>query len=293
MLRRLERAAGHVAGHLARLALDRVAQDERLDAGVPGARRRRLEGVPGPRDQHRLGAGEARIAGLGRLLGARLEVGAHRRRRYDFVARQDRAGVGEAGRVRHRGARGDARRVVAGYVGDNQRDHARRRRRRGQAPAFDRGKVLAHAVHLRDVRARPQEQAVDLLLVREGKPRGGQGEQGRAAARDQAQHEVVRRQAAHQRQDAFGGLAPGGVGDRMGRLDHLDPPAPHLAARNAVAVAGHHQALERAAPMVLDRARHGGRGLAGADHDGPPLGARRQVPGHGKRRVGGGKRRVE
>ena len=54
----------------------------------------------------------------------------------------------------------------------------------------------------------------------------------------------------------------GGIGDRMGCLDDLDPLAGH-----GVAVAGDHEAFERPAPVLLDRLRHGGGGFAGAEDD--------------------------
>ena len=72
----------------------------------------------------------------------------------------------------------------------------------------------------------------------------------------------LRGEAAHPREDAAGGLAPGGVGHRMRRLDDLDALAGH-----GVAVAGDDEAFERARPVALERLRHRRRGLAGADHD--------------------------
>ncbi len=57
---------------------------------------------------------------------------------------------------------------------------------------------------------------------------------------------------------------PGVVGHRVRGLDDLD-----AAARRAVAVARHHESGQRAAPVLFDRLRHRGRGLAGADHHQP------------------------
>lgn len=72
----------------------------------------------------------------------------------------------------------------------------------------------------------------------------------------------------------------GGVGHRMGGLDHLDP-----AGRPAMAVAGDDQPLA-GAPGLLHRLGHARRGLAGADHEHPSGGARRQHVGQPPHRIG-------
>jgi hypothetical protein len=165
--RRSDRDVRHVAGHLARLSLDRVAQDDRCAGRLSRAQGGCFQGVLRAGDEPGLGTGQTGIARLGRLLRGRFQMGAHRRRRRNAVTLQDRARVGEAGCVRYRWTRGDAGRVVPGHIGDDQRNHPRRGRRRSQAPALDGGEVLAHTVHLRDVRARGEERPVDLLLVLE------------------------------------------------------------------------------------------------------------------------------
>ena len=143
--------------------------------------------------------------------------------------------------------------------------------------------MLAHAIDLADGRARAQQRAGHRLLVRERQPRRRQRQQRRGAARDQAQHEIVRPRgpatiASMRRAAARAGC----VGHRMGGLDHLD-----AAARHAMAVARDDEPDERARPMVLDGARHRGRGLAGADDDGAAARRRRQMRRHDPRRRGG------
>ena len=140
------------------------------------------------------------------------------------------------------------------------------------AAALDCRQVLPDRVHLGDVGARGEQRAVDRLLVLERKAFRRQREQCRRAARDQAQHQVVRARALRVLQDPSGGGAAGSVRHRMRRLDHLDPGA-----RHGVAVAGHHEAFERPGHVPLDRARHRRRGLAGAEHDGAAGGRRRQM----------------
>jgi hypothetical protein len=285
---RLPRDAGHDPGDLARLALDRIAQDHRRDAGVQRRLRRGLQGVLRSSDQPELRSGQARVARLGCLVQRRGQVPRHGRGRRDAVLLQDRAGLGEAGRVRHGRAGGDHRRVVPRHVGDRQGDDARGRRSTRQAPALDRREVLPDAVHLGDVGAAGEQRAGDRLLVLERQSRRRQGQQRRAAARDQTEQQVFRREPPGPFEDALGGPAPGGVGHRVGRLDHLDPPAVQ-----GVAVAGHDKAIERPLPMLLDRLGHGRRRLASADHDGAAGRRRGQVPRQGLAWVGGGQRRVE
>ncbi len=65
-----------------------------------------------------------------------------------------------------------------------------------------------------------------------------QGQQGRAAARNQRQHHIVGRQALGQGQHLrLGGVQPSGIGHRVGGLHHFNALARHL-----VAVAGDDQA---------------------------------------------------
>ena len=169
----------------------------------------------------------------------------------------------------------DRRRIVAGHVGDQQAHDLRRVRRGGEPAALDRGEMTADRVHLGDVRTAGEQRLVHRLLVGERQPRGRQRQQGRAAAGDQAQDQIVRAGALGEGQDPCRRGLPGGIRHRVRRLDDLDACAGY-----GVAVAGDHKPLERPRPVLLDRLGHRGRGLAGAEDDGAPSGWRRQVPRH-------------
>ena len=218
--------AGQHGADLARLAFQRVAQDQRREAQGARFGGHRLQRHERRGDHAVLAAGEARVAGLGRLLLRLFEMRGDRGGRRDPVMREERARFGEGRGVGHGGAGGDGRRVVAGHVGDGEGDHARRVRRRGEPPALDRRKVAADAVHLADGGAGAEQRAVDLLLVGKRQPRRRQGKQRRAAARDEEQHEVaVGQAAARERQDAPRRRFAGGVGHRVRGFHHLDARA--------------------------------------------------------------------
>ena len=108
--------------------------------------------------------------------------------------------------------------------------------------------MFAHGVHLADGGARLEQRLVHRLLVFEAHAFRGQREQRRAAAGDKTEHEVVLGQPLDQLEDALRRVAAGGVGNRVGGLDHFQ-----ALGRHAVAVAGHDQALERSLPGVLER----------------------------------------
>ena len=210
---------------------------------------------------------QAWIVRLGCFLGCTRQVRLHGGRRFDAVAREHGAGVSEGRRVGHGRPRSDRGRIVAGNVGDQQAHHLGRMGRGSEPAALDRREVLADHIHLADVGATGEKRPVDRLLVREREPLGRQGEQRRAATRDQAQDQIVRSGALGQLEDPPGcGLACG-VGDGMRRLDDLDPLAGH-----GMAVASDDEALERPGPVFLDRFCHGGGGLAGAEDDRASLG---------------------
>ena len=72
-----------------------------------------------------------------------------------------------------------------------------------QAPAFDARQMLANAVHFTNVGAAFQQGLVDGLFFGQAQAIGWQGEQSRAAARNEAQHQIVLRQTLGQRQNFF------------------------------------------------------------------------------------------
>src|SRR3546814_15232621 len=70
-----------------------------------------------------------------------------------------------------------------------------------------------------DVCSSDLQRPIDRLLVLQRQPLGRQGQQRRAAAGDEAQHQIVLSQALDQLQDARRGVAAGRVGHRMRGLD--------------------------------------------------------------------------
>ena len=105
------------------------------------------------------------------------------------------------------------------------------------------------------------------------RPGRGQGEQRRAAARDQAEHEVVLGQARDRGDDASRRVTTCLVGHWVGGLDDG-----HLLAVDGVPVGRDDDARQGPLPAPLDRARHGRGRLAGA-HDHGASGGRRRQPG--------------
>ena len=125
--------------------------------------------------------------------------------------------------------------------------------------------MLAHAIHFVDVGAAAQQGAVDRLLVAQCQSRRRKRQQGRAAARDEADDEVVARESLDHAENARGCALARGVGDRVACLDDRDARQ----RSHAVAVAGDDEPRHRAVfgPMGFNGLRHGGRGFSGADDD--------------------------
>ena len=220
-------------------------------------------------DHARFAACEARIARLDRFAVAAFEQRAHRRGHFDAVALEDRERVGAGGRIGHRRAGRDVHRVVARHVGDQQRDHLRRMASRRKPPALDRREVSRTQFISLMVAPDLSSARLTACLSSSVTSPSGRASKRRAAAGDQAQHQIVGAQRpARSRRMRVARLQAGGVGHRMRRLDDLD-----ALARHAVAVARDHQPVERAGPMVLDGPRHRRRRLAGADHDQAALAA--------------------
>ncbi len=259
-----------------------------LDAGRARRRGGGFERLVRRGDQVRGVAAEHAVARLGSLEFAALEPGPHVRRHLDRVAV-------EGSRARRRrwwrpGTVGPLA-MTAGssprHVADRERHQLRGRAGRRELAALDARQVLAHAVHFADVGAGFQQLPVDALLVGQRQALGRQREQGRAAARDQAQHQIVGGQPPGQRQDALGRLQPGFVRHRVGRLDQFDAAGQTGGARRDVVIARHHQPGQRriGRPQGLQRLRHGTARLAGAQDQRPAPGRRcRQVCAHAGQR---------
>lgn len=273
--------AGVDLGHLARFALQ-VAEDQRGDTGGAGHFGGGVERLLRRGDQLEVAAREQRVARLERLRARVLEPGAHVGRHLDVVARENFQRLRRGGRVGHGRPGGDHRSFVARYIGDRVGVHAGRPAGLGQAAALDRREVLAHAVHLADVRAGAQQRLVDRLLVGQRNAFGRQRQQRGAAAGEQEDHPVAFLEVADQLQHAAGDALAGVVRHRVRGFHHLD-----LAAVGAVLVAGHHQPGNLAFPDLFDGFGHGGGSLAGANDDGAAAAILGQPIGQHLARVGG------
>ena len=197
------------------------------------------------------------------------------------IALQNLKRLGATAGIRHGRAAGDDAGVVTRHVADGQCHHARRCAGSGQAPALDARQMLAHAVHLANAGAAVEQGLVHCLLVGQRHAFGRQGQQRRAAARDQAQHQIVRRQPLRQRQHALCRLHAGGVGHRVRGLHQLNAFGQPRRALGYVVVTRDHQTAERRVlgPQRLHGLRHRATGLAGAQHQGTTLGRLGQVSG--------------
>jgi hypothetical protein len=229
-------------------------------------------------------AREGRVPGLRGLVRRIGEARRDRRRGLDAAAREHGARLLQRRRVGHGGAGADRRRVVAGHVGDGEGEHRRRRGRGGEPAAGDAREMLPHGVHLADVGARAQQRAGERAELVEADGRLRQRQQRRPATGHQHEDEVVRGGRGGEGEHALGRARRARVGHGMRGLDDLDAAAGH-----AMAVARDDQALDAAgvAVMPLDRGGHRGRGLAGAEHQEPARGQRRQVRRHAEARLGG------
>ena len=279
---------------LARFAFDLVAQNVRLDARRACQRRSRLQRLLRRGDQVHGVAFEARVARLGRLECAALQATQRGIGNGDGVAVQDRQRVGAGARIGHGGAAGDDFGRIAGHIRNQQRDHLRRRAHGGQPTALDRGQMLAHAVHLVDGRAAAQQGLGDGLLVLQTQAVGGQRQQRRAAAGDQAQHQVVGTQPLGEPGDSLRRRQTRSIGHGVCRFCHFDAPGVGFVGRRHMAVASDHQAADRRGPgpQRIDRRCHRAAGLAGTDHQRASARGRRQEGGGVVGRQGARHRRV-
>ena len=209
-----------------------------------------------------------RIARLYGFAFARLKQPAHVGGNLDGVAPQNRQRVLARRRIGNGWTGSDVDRVVARHVGNEQRHHICGMARRRQPAALERGQMAPHAIHFGNVGAALEQRLIHHLLVGERQAWCGRSQQRRASTGNQAQHEIVGGKTRNPLPDASRRLNAGSVGHGMRGLDDLD-----TFAANGVTVACNHQPVERTIDVVLDRARHGGRRLAGAGrepHHGEP-----------------------
>ena len=164
-------------------------------------------------------------------------------------------------------------------VGDRQRDDFGALSRAGQPAALDPRQVLADDVHLADRRARTQQRAVDLLLLRERNALDRCDPVRRTAAGQQHQQQIVRGRLGRKTQRVVGGFQPGLIGHGVAGLDHPDPPRRHAMAVARGGDAGQPCRVEpeRVEIMPLGSCRHRGRALAGGEADHPAFRRRAQM----------------
>ncbi len=174
-----------------RLAFDRIRENDGPRPVAPGFPRRRLPAIARRmRSSAPRSAGSA-VVGLGRI-GRRIAEMTHDRIREGKPIFPDDGKCVRARRaVRNRGTGRDEGGLVAGNVRDDQRDDPGRERGRRKPSALDRRYMLAHRVHRRDGCAGGKQRAIDGDLVGKGQPGRRGGQQGRSAARDEGDDEVV------------------------------------------------------------------------------------------------------
>jgi hypothetical protein len=153
--------------------------------------------------------------------------------------------------------------------------------------ALEAREVLADGVQLADGRAGRQEQARDLLLLRERDGRRRSRRQGRPPARDEEEHEVVFAGAARQLEQARGRGDPARVRHGVAGLGELDPWNRH----RATILHDDEAARDPVPHRLLGGGRHGGARLAAAeDKDTPATGIEAQVTADQRGHVAGGER---
>ncbi len=248
-----------------------VGQDIRCQTGSDSGSSGSFQSVLRGGDYIVLVTFQPRIAGLGGFARAGFEMLANGFRRVDIVFAQHCQGFGTSGRIRQGWSTGDDAGIVARDIGNHQCHDSRRSAGQRQPAAFDGGQMLAHAIHFKNIGAAFQQGFVDGLLLFEGNAFGRQCQQGRAAAGNQAQHQIVCSQALDQFQHAGRRFAPRFIRHRMRSLNHFDPFAV-----GAVGVTRHHQTGDLALPMILYRFGHRCCAFTGADHQGASLARRRR-----------------
>ncbi len=138
-------------GHLACLALDGIAEDNRRQAvflcRLGSGLERHLR-----RGQHDgLGLVKDAVAGFRRFRFGLIEPVGHRAGQVDFIIAEDLFRPPEGRGIGYGRAGGDGFRVIARHIGDQERHHPRRMGGGGKLPALDRREVFAHRIHLADI----------------------------------------------------------------------------------------------------------------------------------------------
>ena len=216
---------------------------------------------------HRV-AGEARVAGLGRLEGAALQAGTRGGR--DLDARSASGSPARRRRWSESGTVGPLA-MTSGASPGTSLISSVTTRAGAQCVASRPPLIAERCLRTQFISSIAAPLLSSALLIAcfssSVMPRRGQRQQRRAAAGDQAQHQVVGRQALRELRDALRGAPAGFVGHRVRGLDDLDAPGLRLVGRRHVVVARDDQAGQRRVlrPQRIDRRGHRAAGLAGAD----------------------------
>ncbi len=280
---------------VAGLALDVGAERDRLVAGGPRRLGRRDKRIRGARDNGERSMCEKRIAGFRRLHAGIVEQRLRVRGKVDRIFGDDGLRVGELGRIGHGRAGCDGGGFVARHIGDGEADEARGLCKRGETPALDARKMLAHAIDLADDRARPQQRARDRLFFCKRERARRRDPIGRAAARHERQHEIVGASVAGEIEDAGCRIDAGLIRHGMTGFDNRDD-----AGGAAVALPCDAEARQpvggQAEPIEIMRFRsgdHRARRLAGGEQDDAALRRVRQMAREQAGRMSGGDGCVE
>ena len=217
-------------GDLARLAVDRTGQHERVVPFLlrldPGG----IECLPVVGDQDRLRSTEDRIAGTGRFgfgpLRPRIQVVDHLRGQFtpQAVLFKYRQAIGKSALVRHRGARRDDVERVPDDVRKDQAHQPRGRGQPGQLSTFHPRDMLADRIGLVDRRAALQQQFRDRLFLLERHPFCRQRHERGSTTRKQAEHQIVLAEGRQEPDDLLRSGHARRVRHGMARFDHLHAP---------------------------------------------------------------------
>ncbi len=192
------------------------------------------------------------------------------------MARDCRPRVRECRRIGHRRPRADHRGIVAGHIGDRDRDKARRADPLGKTAALDAREMFAHAVDFGNRCAGCEQRPRQRLLLGERQADRRRDPVGRRAARHQHGDQIVRPGGIGERQRLEGRGQSRRIGHRMPGFDQPDLPG-----RARVAVAGDRETADpaRGQAAVVEIVPLRGLGhrtgaLAGGEDD-EPSGRRR------------------
>ena len=195
-----------IGSDLAGFTFEIGAEVDNRVAGVLGELDGGVERSLWARDQFEMRARKGGITLLAAFVPGIIERAADRIIDLKAVFGDDRARVGECGRIRHCRSGGDCRRLVTRNVRYGQRHDLGALGGARESPALDPRQVLANGVDLADRRAGAEQRPRHLQFLHKGHTLGRRDPIGRAAARQQHQHQIVDLGLLRQTQGLFGSL---------------------------------------------------------------------------------------